>query len=109
VSTCLREPPLAVFATNITLTPALREDWIAFRLQEDQMSDWQPDFDQFEADLHDRDAQTSSPEKILIYVDNTMVLSTEDHSRLLASLNLARDWFSENNPAGVDFDYEVIK
>ena len=73
------------------------------------MSDWHPDFDRFESDLNDRDAQTSSSNKIWIYVDNTKVLSKEDKSKLLASLNLARDWFTESNPAGVDFGYEVLK
>ena len=72
------------------------------------MSDWHPDFDRFEADLYDRDAQTSSTQKIRIYVDTTTVCSTDGHSKLLANLLLAREWFTENNPEGVAFDYEIL-
>jgi hypothetical protein len=72
------------------------------------MSDWQPDFDQFEADLNDRDAETSSLQKIRIRVDATTVWGSDSHSELLANLLLAREWFTENNPEGVAFDYEVI-
>ena len=73
------------------------------------MSDWQPDCDQFEVDLNDRDAQTSSPQKIWIYVDTTRVLSNDGNSKQLANLNLARAWLTENNPEGVAFDYEILK
>ena len=72
------------------------------------MSDWHPDFDRFEADLNDRDAQTSSPQKIRIYVGATTVSSSEGYSKLLASLLLVREWFTENNPEGVAFDYEIL-
>jgi hypothetical protein len=47
------------------------------------MSDWHPDFDQFEADLNDRHARTSSPQNIRIFV-------------------------GANNPEGVAFDYEIL-
>ena len=72
------------------------------------MSDWHPDFDRFEADLNDRDAQTSSPQKIRIYVDATTVCSSDGYSKLVANLLLAREWFTENNPEGVAFDYEIL-
>jgi hypothetical protein len=94
---------------RMTLTPVIQEGGIGPWLQEDLMSDWQPDFDRFESDLNDRDAPTSPSTKIWIYVDNTRVLSTEDKSKLLSSLNLAQGWFTESNLAGVDFDYEVLK
>ena len=68
------------------------------------MSDWHPDFDRFEADLNDRDAQTSSPQKIRIYVD-----ASDCHSKLLGNLLLAREWFTENDPEGVAFDYEILE
>jgi hypothetical protein len=71
------------------------------------MSDWHPDFDRFEADLNDRDAQTS-PQKIRIYFDATTVWSSDGHSKFLANLLLAREWFTENNPDGVPFDYEIL-
>ena len=72
------------------------------------MSDWHPDFDRFEADLNDRDARTSSPQNIRISVGATPVSSRDGPSKLLASLLLARDWFTENNPEGVAFDYEIL-
>ena len=72
------------------------------------MSDWHPDFDQFEADINDRHAPTSSPPNIRIFVGATTVSSSEGYSKLLASLLLARDWFSENIPEGVAFDYEIL-
>ena len=72
------------------------------------MSDWHPDFDRFEADLNDRDARTSSPQKIRIYLDATTVWSSDGHSELLANLLLAREWFTENSPEGVLFDYEIL-
>ena len=58
------------------------------------MSDWHPDFDQFEADLNDRDARTSS-QNIRIFVGATTLSSSDGLSKLLASLLLARDWFTE--------------
>ena len=73
------------------------------------MRDWQPNFDRFDIDLNDRDAQTSSPQKIWIYVDTTRVLSNDGNSKLLANLNLARAWLTENNPEGVAFDYEILE
>jgi hypothetical protein len=71
------------------------------------MSDWQPDFDRLEVDLNDRDAQTSSPPKIWIFVDTTRVVSNDGNSKLLANLNLARAWLTENSPEGDAFDYEI--
>ena len=52
------------------------------------MSDWQPDFDRLEVDLNDRDAQTSSPPKIWIFVDTTRVVSNDGNSKLVANLIL---------------------
>ena len=73
------------------------------------MSDWQPDFDRFEADLNDRDALTSSHQKkIRIHVEATEVWSSDARSQLLANLLLAKEWFTESNPEGVAFDYEVV-
>lgn len=72
------------------------------------MSDWQPDVDRFEVDLNDRFVQTSSSETIRIYVDTTRVLNNDSNSELLANLNLARAWLSENHPEGIAFDYELL-
>ena len=72
------------------------------------MSDWQPDVDRFEVDLNDRFVQTSSSETIRIYVDTTGVLNNDSNSELLANLNLARAWLSENHPKGIACDYELL-
>jgi hypothetical protein len=72
------------------------------------MSDWHPDFDRFEADLNDRDAQTSSPQVFRIYVDATTVWNSDGHSKVLGDLLLVRDWFTENDPEGVAFNYEIL-
>ena len=72
------------------------------------MSDWQPDFARLEVDLIDR-AQTSSPQKTWIYIDTTRALNRDSHLKILASLELARAWLSENHPEGAAFDYEVIE
>jgi hypothetical protein len=71
------------------------------------MSDWQPDFDRLAIDLDDRDAQTSSPTIVWVYVDTSKVVGDAGH-KVLASLELAEAWFTENDPEGLAFEYPVI-
>jgi hypothetical protein len=72
------------------------------------MSDWQPDFDRLAVDLTDRDAQPSSAKTVWVYVDTSNVVSDTDQSKVLASLKLAKAWFTENDPEGVAFEYSLI-
>jgi hypothetical protein len=72
------------------------------------MSDWQPDLERFEVDLVER-AQTSPPQKTCIYVDVTQASNKGSHSKVLASLELARTWLTENDPEGTSFNYEVME
>ena len=72
------------------------------------MSDCQPDFDRLAIDLDDRDAQTSSPTIVWVYVDTSKVVGDAGHSKVLASLELAEAWFTENDPEGLAFEYPVI-
>jgi hypothetical protein len=78
-------------------------------LQEESMSDWQPDFDRLELDLSDQNAPTATSPSICIYVDTAGVLNNDGQSKLIASLKLAREWFTENNPEGAAFDYEILE
>jgi hypothetical protein len=72
------------------------------------MSDWQPDFDRLAVDLNDRDAQTSSNKTVWVYVDTSKVVGDTGQSKVLASLELAKAWFTENDPEGVAFKYSLI-
>jgi hypothetical protein len=69
------------------------------------MSDWQPDFDRLAVDLNDRDAQTSSSKIVWVYVDTSKALGDTGQSKVLASLELAKAWITENDPNGVAFEY----
>ena len=70
------------------------------------MSDWYPDFDRLEVDLH-QDAQTSPPTMIRVCVDRTC-LNNDDRLKLLANLKLARAWLTESGPENVAFEYETL-
>ena len=72
------------------------------------MSDWQPDFDRLAVDLNDRDAQTSSSKIVWVYVDTSKVVGDTGQSKVLASLELAKAWITENDPDGVPFEYTLI-
>ena len=71
------------------------------------MSDWQPDFDRLALDLN-RDPQTSSARAVWVYVDASKVVGDTSQSKVLASLELAKAWFTENDPEGVAFEYTLI-
>jgi hypothetical protein len=70
------------------------------------MSDWQPDFDRLAVDLIVRDAQRSSAKTLWVYVDTGKVAG--DTGQVLASLELAKAWFTESDPEGVAFEYSLI-
>ena len=72
------------------------------------MSDWQPDFDRLALDLNDRDLQTSSAKTVWVYVDPSTIVGDTGQSKVLASLELAKAWFTENNPEGVALKYTLI-
>ena len=72
------------------------------------MSDWQPDFDRLALDLNDRDPQTSSAKAVWVYVDASKVVGDTSQSKVLASLEPAKAWFTENDPEGVAFEYTLI-
>lgn len=72
------------------------------------MSDWQPDFDRLAIDLNVRDAQASSAEIVWVYVDTSKVAGDTGQSKVLASLELAKAWFTENDPDGTAFEYSLV-
>jgi hypothetical protein len=93
----------------MALTQAPRKDGISlWPVAGAPMSDWQPDLARFEVDLIDR-AQTSPPQKTWIYIDATRALKRGSHSKVPASLELARAWLTENDPEGAAFDYKVFE
>jgi hypothetical protein len=72
------------------------------------MSDWQTDFDRLAVDLNNRDAQTSSSKRVWVYVDISKVVGGTGQSKVFASLELAKAWFTENDPEGIAFEYSLI-
>jgi len=44
---------------------------------------------------------------VWIYVDTSKDLGNRKHLRVFASETAADEWFRENDPEGVAFDYEV--
>jgi hypothetical protein len=44
---------------------------------------------------------------VLIYVDKSKRVGDRDHLKVFANADAAEAWFSENDPEGVDFEYEV--
>jgi hypothetical protein len=45
---------------------------------------------------------------VLIYVDTSKDVGDVDHLKVFASEEAAENWFAENDPEGVAFEYEVI-
>ena len=48
------------------------------------------------------------PLKLFGYVDASKVVGDTSQSKVLASLELAKAWFTENDPEGVAFEYTLI-
>jgi hypothetical protein len=45
---------------------------------------------------------------VLIYVDTSKDVGDVDHLKVFASEDAAEQWFEENDPEGVAFEYPVI-
>lgn len=72
------------------------------------MSDWQPDLERLAIDLRNEAAQTSSAQKVWVYIDISNVVGDVGHSQVCASLQLAKAWLAENDPTGAAFEYSLI-
>jgi len=46
---------------------------------------------------------------VWIYVDTSKKVGDRDHLKVFANENAAEQWFEENDPAGVAFEYDVIE
>jgi hypothetical protein len=46
---------------------------------------------------------------VWIYVDTNKEVGDVDHLKVFATAELADEWFKENDPEGVAFEYEVIE
>ena len=46
---------------------------------------------------------------VWIYVDTSKEVGDVDQLKVFATLELADEWFTENDPQGVVFAYEVIE
>lgn len=44
---------------------------------------------------------------VWIYVDTSKQAGDKDHLKVFASEDAANEWFAENDPEGVAFEYEV--
>jgi hypothetical protein len=45
---------------------------------------------------------------ILIYVNTSKEVGDVDHLKVFANEDAAEQWFKENDPEGVAFEYEVL-
>jgi len=46
---------------------------------------------------------------VWIYVDTNKEVGDVDHLKVFAMPELADEWFKENDPEGVAFEYEVLE
>jgi hypothetical protein len=46
---------------------------------------------------------------VLIYVDTIKQVGDPDHIKVFATTDVAENWFEENDPEGVAFEYEVLE
>jgi hypothetical protein len=46
---------------------------------------------------------------VWIYVDRSKDVGDRDHFKVFATSKAANEWFRENDPEGVAFEYEVIE
>jgi len=44
---------------------------------------------------------------VWIYVDTSKQVGDKNHLKVFASEEIANDWFEQNGPEGVAFEYEV--
>jgi hypothetical protein len=58
--------------------------------------------------LGETEAQ-EGPMTVLIYVDTGKQVGDPDHLKVFANADAAETWFTENDPEGVAFEYEVLE
>jgi hypothetical protein len=46
---------------------------------------------------------------VWIYVDTSKQVGSVDYLKVFATPEAANEWFKENEPAGVAFEYEVLE
>ena len=46
---------------------------------------------------------------VWIYVDTSKRVGDKDHLKVFASEEIANDWFEQNDPEGVAFEYRVVE
>jgi hypothetical protein len=46
---------------------------------------------------------------VLIYVDTSKQVGDPEHIKVFAITDAAENWFDENDPEGVAFEYEVLE
>ena len=46
---------------------------------------------------------------VWIYVDTSKQVGDKDHLKVFASEEIANDWFGQNDPEGVAFEYRVVE
>jgi hypothetical protein len=46
---------------------------------------------------------------VWIYVDTSKEVGDVDHLKVFATSELADEWFKENDPEGVAFEYEILE
>lgn len=47
--------------------------------------------------------------KLLVYVNTSAQVGDIDHIKLFADEDAMNEWFAENDPEGVAFEYEVLE
>jgi hypothetical protein len=46
---------------------------------------------------------------VFIYVNTSKQVGDADHLKVFATIDAAENWFEENDPEGVAFEYEVLE
>ena len=46
---------------------------------------------------------------VLIYVNTSKQVGDAEHIKVFATQDAAENWFEENDPEGVAFEYEVLE
>ena len=59
--------------------------------------------------IGEAEAQEGPITTVWIYVDTSKEVGDIDHLKVFATSELADEWFKENDPEGVAFEYEVME
>lgn len=46
---------------------------------------------------------------VFVYVNTSKQVGDPEHVKVFASADAAQNWFNENDPEGVAFEYEVLE